>query len=327
MDEQLSVLVIPLAMLMAGSLVDAGGMPSELGVASTPPNAEYQEIQTPAAPTSTPASSLPEALAESPPLTITTLTAASSSEEDQTDQDAIVVTARPRVASDPLESVNTATFATIQTVDKAFTGPVALAYKHTLPSPVRSGVRNILNNLQEPIVFLNFLLQFKPGKAAETLGRFTINSTIGAAGLVDVARKRPFNLPKRPNGFGYTLGYYGVKPGAFLFLPLIGPTTLRDVIGRGLDLLVLPLSIGKPFDQPAYSVSVTTLRGLDDRAEADEQLRKLREETADPYSALRNAYLQERQAEIDELRGKHGATIDVAPERVDPASLAPARAQ
>lgn len=236
---------------------------------------------------------------------------------DQADQDVIVVTARTHdVPGDPLQSINVASFDTVQAVDEAVVGPVSMAYKSAVPKPVRSGVRNFLNNLQEPVIFLNFLLQLKPGKAVETLGRFTINSTIGAAGLVDFAKKRPFNLPHRPNGFAYTLGYYGVKPGPYMYLPLIGPTTLRDVIGRVADLSVLPFSVGRPFTHPAYSVSVTTLRGLDDRAEADEELNIMLHETADPYAALRDAYMHKRQAEIDELRGK--PIIAVSPVSAQP---------
>src|SRR3546814_2534491 len=76
------------------------------------------------------------------------------------------------------------------------------------------------------------------GKALETVGRFAINSTIGAAGVFDVAKKAPINLPYRSNGFANTLGFYGVEPGPYFFLPLVGPTTLRDMVGDGIDLLV-----------------------------------------------------------------------------------------
>jgi phospholipid-binding lipoprotein MlaA len=179
-----------------------------------------------------------------------------------------------------------------------------MAYKNTLPRPVRGGLRHFLENLQEPVVALNYLLQIKPRKALETIGRFTVNSTIGVGGLIDVAKKRPFNGPHRTNGFAYTLGYYGVKPGPYLFLPLIGPTTLRDVAGRVIDLLVLPSAFGKPFNRPVYSISTTVIRSLDERAEADGQLRQMLSETSDPYGAIRDAYLTKRQAQIDELRGK-----------------------
>src|SRR3546814_1283739 len=76
--------------------------------------------------------------------------------------------------------------------------------------------------------FLNFLLQFKIGKAAETLGRFAVNTTFGVGGLFDVAKTMPFNLPYRRNGFANTLGFYGVEPGPYFYLPLIGSTTLRS---------------------------------------------------------------------------------------------------
>jgi phospholipid-binding lipoprotein MlaA len=229
------------------------------------------------------------------------------------DQNDIVVTA-PRGAApgDPLEKVNAISFAATQAVDEAVIGPAARAYAEAVPRPVRSGLRNFLHNLHEPVVFLNFMLQIKPGKAVETLGRFTINSTIGVAGLFDVAKRRPFNLPRRPNGFADTLGFYGVKPGPFLFLPLIGPTTPRDLVGLVVDRLVLPVSIGnlppsvgrsfKSFKR--LTAPTGFLKELDHRAEFDEQLQHLRA-TADPYAARREFYLQRRQAEIDNLRGRH----------------------
>lgn len=231
---------------------------------------------------------------------------------DQAEQAGIVVTAKPRAdPGDPVEAVNEISFSAVQAVDTAFVGPIAMAYKSAIPNPVRSGLRHFLDNLQEPIVFLNFLLQLKPGKAAETLGRFTINSTIGAAGLIDVAKKKPFSLPRHPNGFAFTLGYYGVKPGPFLFLPLIGPTTVRDLFGRWVDLLILPVGVGKPFNQPAYGTTTLVFRSLDERAESDDRLRRLREGPQDHYKALRDDYLRNRQAEIDQLHAKKGRTEPV----------------
>ncbi len=223
---------------------------------------------------------------------------------DEADGNEIVVTARPRAPkSDPLQGLNAETFGAIQSVDDAVVGPVAKVYEKALPSPVRTGLINFLSNLGEPVNFLNYLLQLKPGKAMETLGRFAINSTIGVAGFVDVAKKPPFNLPRRLNGFANTLGYYGVKQGAFLFLPLIGPTTVRDMFGRVVDLSVLPFAIGKPFNQLAYTLPSGIITSLDFRVEQDEQLQELRDAN-DPYTATRELYLQKRQAEIDALRGK-----------------------
>jgi phospholipid-binding lipoprotein MlaA len=292
--------------LLAASPLNPGGTrpPEPLAIAT--PGAADQVVQAgaPSIPT--------EALPVSVKLTSPTGAAAPAPSEG-INHNEIVVSARPRTPGDPLEKVNVKSFAVTQAVDEAVVGPVALAYEHTLPTPVRSGLRNFLYNLREPVVFLNFLIQIKPGKGAETFGRFAINSTIGGAGLFDVAKRHPFNLPRRPNGFADSMGFYGVKPGPFLFLPLIGPTTVRDLLGDGVDRLVLPLAVGAPFNRLVYTVPAAVVGALDRRAEFDEQLRKLRE-SADPYSARREFYLRGRQAEIDHLRGKPrraGSVADV----------------
>jgi phospholipid-binding lipoprotein MlaA len=217
----------------------------------------------------------------------------------------IVVTARPvPPRSDPMQAVNRTSFKVVRSVDEAVTGPLARGYKTTIPSPVRGGVRNALRNLGEPAVIVNYMLQLKPGKSLETLGRLAINSTVGVAGLFDVAKKRPFNLPYRPNGLANTLGYYGVKPGPYMYLPLIGPTTVRDLAGRAGDISLLPLAVGGPFSDPLFTGPATVIRMIDQRAEADDAIRKNITENADPYSATRSKYLKQRQAEIAALRGR-----------------------
>jgi len=216
----------------------------------------------------------------------------------------IVITGRAEPAGDPLRAINAEAFSVTQKVDDAVIGPVARSYKKTVPSPIRKGIHNFLYNLREPIVFLNFMLQLKPGKAMETVGRFAINSTIGAAGLVDVAKRKPFRLPRRSNGFANTLGYYGVKNGAFLFLPIVGPTTVRDLFGGAIDRLVLPVSVGSPFTSLTYSVPAGALGALDHRSEFDKTLKDLHKNSPDPYAASRAFYLNRRQAEIDLLKGK-----------------------
>lgn len=200
--------------------------------------------------------------------------------------------------------LNAQSFEVVQDVDEALVGPVAMAYKDAVPKPVRHGLRNFLRNLTEPIVALNFLLQLKPGKAAETVGRFAINSTIGIGGLFDVAKRDPFKLPYRRNGFANTLGYYGVEPGAYLFLPLIGPTTVRDLVGGTVDGLLLPTVVGAPFNDPYFTLPAATLSALQGRIQIDEQLNALRTQSRDPYLDARDFYLKRRQAEIDALKGK-----------------------
>ncbi len=268
----------------------------ETGVAATPPAAE-----TP------PAEPLPPATAQ---------TVANSTD--------IVVTAKS--PADPLESVNVQTYEVVQAVDDAVIAPVARAYKRGLSDDVRDGIRNAINNIDEPIVFVNFLLQLKIGKALETAGRFAINSTVGVAGIMDVAKKKPFNLPRRPNGLADTLGYYGVGPGPYLFLPLIGPTTVRDVAGRMVDLSLVPVAAGKPFNTPYYALPKGGLSALDERARNDEEITE-RKETADPYVAIREHYLKKRQWEIAVLRGEvpdpYKPANKVAPEQPPKAGETP----
>lgn len=240
---------------------------------------------------------------------------------DRAGRNDIVVTGLKEPAGDPLRAVNAESFAVTQKVDAAVIGPAARAYKEAVPSPVRAGIHNFLYNLREPIVFLNFLLQFKPGKAIETLGRFAINTTIGAAGLVDMAKRKPFRLPRRSNGFANTLGYYGVKNGPFLFLPVVGPTTVRDLLGGAIDRLVLPVAVGSPFNSVAYTAPAGVLGALDHRSEFDETLKDLHDNSPDPYAATRAFYLNRRQAEIDQLHGRAGG--DPAGMSAPPASVRP----
>lgn len=217
----------------------------------------------------------------------------------------IVVTAREEAPpGDPLQEANIASYRVVQSVDKALVAPVATGYQGIVPEPVRDGLGNALRNLSEPVNFLNFLLQFKLGKAAETLGRFVVNTTFGVGGLVDVAKTEPFNLPYRRNGFANTLGFYGVEPGPYFYLPLLGPTTLRDLAGNSIDLLVVPTAVGKPFNRAAYSIPTNLIRQLNDRIENDAEIERLQEESADPYVETRTLYLDMRQREIDALKGK-----------------------
>ena len=240
-------------------------------------------------------------------------------------QNDIVVTARSGpVAIDPFAPVNEASFKVTQAVDQAITRPVAMAYEKGIPSPIRSGLRNFFLNLHEIDVFLNFIAQVKIGKAAETAGRFVINTTVGVAGLFDIAKRKPFHLPRRRNSLANTLGFYGVGPGPFFFLPLIGPTTLRDLIGNSVDGLVVPTLLGKPFTKPIYTIPSSLIRSLDHRAENDTTL-TVQQNDANPYAASRADYLTRRQREIDHLRGRdrHAAPAGPTASSAPPVVVAP----
>jgi phospholipid-binding lipoprotein MlaA len=234
--------------------------------------------------------------------------AESQAETHVQDHGEIVVMSRARnVPGDPLQELNLASFRITQAVDETVVRPAAIAYSRIVPEPVRLGIRNFLDNLQQPVVFANFLAQHKIGKAAETFVRFGINSTIGVLGLFDFAKRKPFKLPNRKNGFGSTLGFYGVKPGPFLYLPIVGPTTARDLVGLVLDRLLLPIAIGKTFRKPVVAIPLAVLGELDQRDQFDEKMEALKGDASGYYTATREEYLRERQIYIDELRGKRQA--------------------
>jgi len=298
---------IPVIIPMAAQVSAQSGLPAgpEAPAGQDSPSGSVQLPQTanPAdsVPAQPPATQLPDGTAVAPP---------SAPAPGQPESEIVVTAPQPPPPGDPLERINVESFKAVQAVDKAVLEPVAKAYNKGLPRPVRQGLRNFFTNLSEPVVFVAYLLQLKPGKAAETAGRFAINTTLGVAGLVDVAKKKPFNLPYRPNGLANTLGYYGVGPGPFMYLPIVGPTTLRDIIGDTVDRLLLPAAVGKPFTNPEVVLPMTIVDQLGERAAFDERINKIREEDR-PYAAYRELYLKQRQAEIDALHGR--ITPDVVP--------------
>lgn len=223
--------------------------------------------------------------------------------EDLSEEDlppAIVVDG---IELDTVDQFSLETFEFVESVDLAVVEPVIDFYRDAVPSPLRQASQNFVRNLGEPINILNYLLQLKPGKAIETAGRFLINSTLGIGGLIDIAGKPGINLPYRYNGFANTLGYYGVKPGRYLYLPFIGSTTPRDLIGNTLDNLLLPVVYGPPVNDPIFAVSVGAVSALNQRLDNDAMIDRLRLESADIYGDSRDAYLLLRENDIRNLRG------------------------
>jgi phospholipid-binding lipoprotein MlaA len=227
---------------------------------------------------------------------------------------------RHHTPGDPLEGANRKLFSIHQALDRILFRPLAMVYKTIVPKPVRTGLRHVISNLTEPIVFVNDVLQLKPKRAARTLARFTINSTIGIGGVIDVTKA---TLPHRNNGFGDTLGRYGVGPGPYLFLPLVGPTDLRDLFGGQVDGATLPVSIGFPFSHAEYQIPHTVVSGLDQRAESDAELKALLGSAADPYATLRSVYLQSRVGEIEEIKHGEGTTSGLDDPLTDPEAGTP----
>lgn len=204
---------------------------------------------------------------------------------------------------DPIERFNAESYRITQEIDEAFVEPVAYAYRDGLPGPIRDGLGNVVRNLGEPSNALNFLLQGKVGKAFKTMGRLAINSTVGVGGLIDVAGKRGVGLPYRRNGFANTMGFYGIGSGPYLYLPFTGATSVRDVIGSGLDQLLLPVVVGRPFNRPEFAAPYFLVNSLDARLAVDAELATIRA-SDDPYAVRRDTYLARRKREIAVLKGK-----------------------
>ncbi len=213
--------------------------------------------------------------------------------------------------TDPWEPMNRKFFAMNEAIDKHIIGPFAHGFGAT-PLPFRAGLINFGHNLGEPTVFVNDLLQGHVGKAAETLTRFVVNSTLGIGGLIDVAKHN--HLPRHDNGFGTTMGHWGFKPGPYIFLPLVGPSTFRDSIGGLADVWVNPLTYSRYPHKAAIGIGTTIITGLGERVDADQDLETIRQTSTDPYASLRSLYLQNRQAEVT---GK-GVTIENLPDFDDP---------
>jgi len=198
--------------------------------------------------------------------------------------------------NDPAEPVNRTIFKANLAVDHTVMRPVAQAYVDHVPDMVRQGVQNVVHNLKEPATAVNDLLQGNVGKAWQSVQRLAVNTTVGAAGVFDVAKK--WGLPLHSADFGETLAVWGVKEGPFVELPLLGPSNPRDAIGTVVDLAMNPLTfVGGP---PATYASVAAggADAVDARAQHLKDLDDLERNSLDYYAELRSVYRQRRDAEI-----------------------------
>jgi len=192
-------------------------------------------------------------------------------------------------AVDPLEPVNRAVYRFNDTLDRHVLKPVAKGYKHYIPPPVRSGVRNFFANLGEPLTIVNDLLQGKPHNMMSDIMRFSFNSTFGIAGLFDVATD--WELPRHKEDFGQTLATWGVGGGWYLMLPFLGPSNVRDTLTLPFNWQFDPALYVRPF-VPRISVSGVRIVSL--RAGLLNASEVLDTSALDPYVSVREAYRQVR---------------------------------
>ncbi|OWU75428.1 hypothetical protein ATO5_12125 [Loktanella sp. 22II-4b] len=208
---------------------------------------------------------------------------------------------------DPYEQANRSRHASSLRVDQAVVKPVSDTYGTVVPRPVRRGVSNFASNLDLPGIVVNDVLQFKVENAVHNTWRFAINSTIGVAGLFDVAGS--MGLPERDNDFGRTLHAWGAPEGAYLVLPVLGPSTERDFAGKVVDFIINPTRYLLESPESYYGTGAKVLKKLGDRHQYSDVLDSVIYQSADSYGQARMLYLQNRRFELG---------IDVSDQYIDP---------
>ncbi len=194
---------------------------------------------------------------------------------------------------DPLEGVNRGIYKFNDITDRAIFKPVATVYKTVAPTPVRKGFNNFFNNLGSITTVLNDLLQLKFASAFADAGRFVINSTFGLAGFIDVAGMD--NIPNHKEDFGQTLGHWGVSDGAYLVLPFIGASSVRDTVGLVFDTSTTdPISYTHNIGEIRLHNQLRAAQLVDKRAELLDAKDIVDNASLDPYAFMRDAYLQRR---------------------------------
>ena len=242
-------------------------------------------------------------------LTLTVSAAASS------DGDLILKKNQPAEIKDCSETFNRGVFALNDGLDKVIFKPVAKGYR-SLPSPVRAGTSNALENLSSLVTIPNNILQGQFKTAGVNTGRFVVNTTIGILGLFDVAEKIGFSEYEKED-YGQTLGVWGVSSGCYLVLPVLGSSTIRDTAGSFVNILG-----GDPYyNASAHGnneylttsqfLATKVLTGIDFRAKNLETIDNLEKNSLDFYASVKSLYLQDRQRKIANKNITSSATIEV----------------
>jgi len=193
---------------------------------------------------------------------------------------------------DPWEGMNRRVHTFNNAVDRTIAKPLAKAYVKVVPRPMRLGVSNFFHNLGQPVSALNALLQGKPKQAAQSLGRFVLNSTLGIGGIFDPASDA--KLPNKSEDFGQTLGVWGWKTSRYVELPLFGPRTVRDSFGLVGDGQLSPI---RQVEDDKTRVFLQGLQLVDVRTQLF-AVDSMREGAVDDYALVRDAWLQRRNYQI-----------------------------
>ncbi|MCL5884689.1 MAG: VacJ family lipoprotein [Deltaproteobacteria bacterium] len=232
----------------------------------------------------------PPAAAENP-----AVTAGEGGEEADLREPSFGEESPPVTIHDPIEPVNRGIFYVNDKLYRWIFKPVAKGYRYIVPEGVRTAVRNFFLNLGTPIRFVNTLLQGKFKGTGTELARFGINTTIGLAGFFDVAKR--FDLVRKEEDTGQTLGVYGLGHGMYIVLPILGPSSARDAVGFVVDKFLDPLTYISP---PEAAIGANAVRSETDLSFRIEEIDELTGAAVDPYVAVRDAYSQSREKRVKE---------------------------
>ncbi len=189
---------------------------------------------------------------------------------------------------DPWEGANRDLYAVHDSIDRAVLEPVAKGYRAVTNRPIRTGVSNFLRNLRSPVVFANDVLQGEPRRAGATVARFGVNTTVGLLGVLDPAES--LGLERHDEDFGQTLAVWGVPSGPYVFVPLLGPTTVRDGLGGIVDIAFQPLTWAEFEGDDAVRATRIGLTAVSVREELIEPIEDTRASSLDPYITYKVTY-------------------------------------
>jgi phospholipid-binding lipoprotein MlaA len=206
--------------------------------------------------------------------------------------------------NDPWQSLNRTTFGFNDELNTHAWRPVAHSYAAIVPNRVRTGVSNFFDNLNYPVRFINCVLQGKITRSAQETGKFVVNSTAGVGGLIRVSDRIPSLADVPTEDFGQTLGVWGIAPGPYIVIPVLGPSDCRDLVGFAGDFVMSPLNwhtiglIHYAFITDPLTIALSTTRSVNGLPKAVESYDQLKSEAVDPYVAMRNAYLSYRADQV-----------------------------
>jgi phospholipid-binding lipoprotein MlaA len=207
----------------------------------------------------------------------------------------------PTGINDPDEAANREVHEVNKALDRALVGPSSEVYGSVLPGPVRQGVSNLSSNLTLPGDAMNSVLQGRPGPAIENAVRFLLNSTVGVVGLFDPAGA--IGIEGKSTDFGETLHVWGVPEGTYVELPVLGPSTSRDLVGRVVDVALDPVRLILPGREGVAATVAGGLSRLGDRYRFDSTVDSVLYDSADSYAQTRLLYLQNRRFELGQTTG------------------------